>query len=104
MASSKFKTRSPRLQYACLPIRWQLAPSSDCTLGQKFAGTQLLNLLFLPPHATVIEYNPHGLYADYWQWAHALDLNYKYTVPDVPISDEEARGQRSTQPCWAFQI
>mmetsp|Transcript_45532 Transcript_45532/g.105540 ORF Transcript_45532/g.105540 Transcript_45532/m.105540 type:complete len:412 (+) Transcript_45532:47-1282(+) len=64
--------------------------SGTCTLIG-FAGTQLLNLLFLPPHATVIEYNPHGLYADYWQWAHALDLNYKYTVPDVPISDEEAK-------------
>eukprot|EP00913_Durusdinium_trenchii_P002966 g2748.t1 len=43
-----------------------------------FSGTALLNLIFLPDHAKLVELNPTGLYADYWEWAHALGMSYAH--------------------------
>eukprot|EP00747_Dinoflagellata_sp_TGD_P164452 gnl/TRDRNA2_/TRDRNA2_184420_c0_seq1.p1 gnl/TRDRNA2_/TRDRNA2_184420_c0~~gnl/TRDRNA2_/TRDRNA2_184420_c0_seq1.p1 ORF type:complete len:476 (+),score=68.91 gnl/TRDRNA2_/TRDRNA2_184420_c0_seq1:82-1509(+) len=58
-----------------------------CILGG-FAGTAMLNMLFLPDNATVVEYNPTGLYADYWMWSHVLGLNYYKTVPPNQITSD----------------
>jgi len=66
----------------------KLYTSTCCLAG--FAGTALLNLVFLPDGAKLVEYNPTGLYADYWEWAHALNMSYVHTVPSLRIGDGEA--------------
>merc|ERR1711879_108538 len=58
-----------------------------------FAGTALLNLIFLPPGATMIELNTHGLYADYWQWSGALGLAFRRLAPPVVIPDAAAAAE-----------
>ncbi|CAE7515099.1 unnamed protein product [Symbiodinium pilosum] len=63
--------------------------TSTCRLVG-FAGTALLNLVFLPNGAKLVEYNPTGLYADYWEWAHALNMSYVHAVPSLSISADEA--------------
>lgn len=66
----------------------KLYTSTCCLAG--FAGTALLNLVFLPDGAKLVEYNPTGLYADYWEWAHALNMSYVHTVPSLRIGAGEA--------------
>eukprot|EP00927_Polykrikos_kofoidii_P055420 TRINITY_DN49675_c0_g1_i1.p1 TRINITY_DN49675_c0_g1~~TRINITY_DN49675_c0_g1_i1.p1 ORF type:complete len:558 (+),score=91.66 TRINITY_DN49675_c0_g1_i1:34-1674(+) len=55
-----------------------------------FAGTALLNLIFLPDGAVVVEFNTHKLYADYWQWAHALGLEFRHFAPTPQLDEAKA--------------
>ncbi|CAK8990533.1 unnamed protein product [Durusdinium trenchii] len=55
-----------------------------------FSGTALLNLIFLPDHAKLVELNPTGLYADYWEWAHALGMSYAHRAPSSSINAFQA--------------
>ncbi|CAJ1417487.1 unnamed protein product [Effrenium voratum] len=41
-----------------------------------FSGTGMLNMIFLPPQASVVELNPHMVYANSWLWAHTLGYCY----------------------------
>lgn len=61
---------------------------SACSLSG-FAGTGMLNLVFMPDDATVIEYNPFRIYADYWQWANALGLHYAHGTSKISLDDKE---------------
>jgi len=57
-----------------------------------FAGGNLLNMLFLPPHASVVEINPMHIYADRWQFAHALGFGWKHlSGSSSQIDANEAR-------------
>jgi len=60
-----------------------------CTLAS-FGGGQLLNLVFLPPGATVVEYNPSRIYSDRWLYAHALNYKFKDTVPSSVLDAQAA--------------
>lgn len=61
-----------------------------CTLAG-FAGGNLLNLMFLPPGSTVIEYNPMHIYADRWQFAHSVGFHFhEEAIPASGISESDA--------------
>ncbi|CAE8584962.1 unnamed protein product [Polarella glacialis] len=65
-----------------------------CLAG--FFGTALINLIFLPPGASLIEFNPYNMYGDFWQWTQALaDLNYRHFELPKNITKEE--GQKWTR-------
>lgn len=74
-----------------------------------FSGSALLNLVFLPRGAVVIELNTHGLYADYWQWAHALRFGYRHIVPPSVITnasqaDTIARSAYDPEPSFEHSV
>lgn len=60
---------------------------NHCTLAG-FAGGNLLNLMFLPDKARVVEYNPSRIYADRWLFAKALGLDFIHTVPEAGAMTE----------------
>jgi len=61
-----------------------------CTLAG-FTGGGMLNLVFLPPRATVVDVNPTGIYADTWFNAHELNDGFVHIVPSSrEITEEEA--------------
>ena len=55
-----------------------------------FSGTAMANLIFLPPQAAVAEFNPYLLYANYWQWSHALGFCYCQVAIPQSITAEDA--------------
>jgi len=52
-----------------------------------FAGGNLLNLIFLPDKAKVVEYNPSRIYADRWLFVKALGLDWVHSVPSQAQMD-----------------
>jgi len=55
------------------------------------AGGNLMNMVFLPPGAKVVEFNPFGLYADFWLAAHSYGFRWKHKVTSSShISQAEA--------------
>ena len=55
-----------------------------------FAGTGMLNLIFLPPAAAVAEFNPYLVYANTWLWAHALNFCFCQLQPPKSFNFGEA--------------
>jgi len=58
-----------------------------------FAGGNLLNLIFLPDKARVVEYNPSRIYADRWLFVKALGLDWVHHVPKQQQIDEVSAKQ-----------
>jgi len=58
-----------------------------------FAGGNLLNLIFLPDKARVVEYNPERIYADRWLFVKALGLDWAHYVPEQEEIDEVSAKQ-----------
>jgi len=68
---------------------------SCCLAG--WTGAAMANLLFLPAAASVVEFNPYKLSANWWQWSNALGLNY-YQFSTSKVLTAEA-GEN-----WARQV
>lgn len=62
-----------------------------------FAGTGMVNLIFLPPGAAVAEFNPYLVYANTWLWAHAL--NFCFCQLQAPKSLDPGEAEK-----WASLV
>ena len=67
-----------------------------------FSGTAMANLVFLPPNAAVLEFNLYRLYANYWQWSHALGICYCQVIDNFD-STSVKRISREEAELWAYE-
>ena len=63
---------------------------SSCSLVG-FAGTAMVNLIFLPGTATVIDFNPYLIYANTWLWSHALTYCFCQVQSPRKIDQHDAQ-------------
>ena len=56
-----------------------------------FAGTAMVNVIFLPPQAAVADVNPYLIYANTWLWAHALNYCFCQVQPPRKLDQHEAK-------------
>eukprot|EP00435_Cladocopium_sp_Y103_P046188 s1049_g13.t1 len=77
-----------------------------------FAGTAMVNLIFLPPQAAVADLNPYLIYANSWLWAHALNYCFCQVQPPRKLDQHEASkwaalilgNQMEETPRFAFNL